>query len=322
MSTQLGFGSFERTHAATRRERFLSEMERVVPWAELCSVIAPYYPTAGQGRPPLGLERMLRIYFLQQWFDLSDPAMEEMLYDSRTMSAFAKLDLVTERAPDETTICKFRHMIEAHSLGQSLFVQVQSYLATKGIQVSTGTIVDATIVPASSSTKNKARVRDPEMRSTKKNGQWYYGMKAHVGVDAATRVIHHATVTAANVHDSQPLPHLLHGNETEVWGDKAYIGQSEVIAQVAPKAKDRTMHKASRHHRLTEIEKDHNRHLSKTRSRVEHVFGVMKHLFGFRRVRYRGLRKNENRFVVTCALINLYLQRTKLLGFGSKLTPV
>ena len=174
MATQRGFSSdsFARLHARTRRERFLQQMESVVPWQELTAVIAPYYPVAGNGRPPIGLERMLRIYFLQQWFDLSDPAMEEALYDMRSMAQFVGLDLGTESAPDETTICKFRHRIEEQSLGVSLFEQVNAYLRRTGIAVSKGTIVDATILPASSSTKNQARRRDPEMASTKKGGQW------------------------------------------------------------------------------------------------------------------------------------------------------
>src|SRR5487761_1521845 len=216
MTDQLSIStdSFARPHRVTRRERFLQEMETVVPWTELVAVFAPYYPVAGHGRPPLDLERMLRIYFLQQWFDVSDPAMEEALYDIRSMAQFVRLDLTQESAPDETTICKFRHMIEEQSLGASLFEQVNQYLQRKGIAVTKGTIVDATILPASSSTKNHARRLDPEMASTKKGSQWYYGMKGHVGVDAETKVIHSVVVTAANVHDSQVIGDLLHGEET------------------------------------------------------------------------------------------------------------
>jgi IS5 family transposase len=316
MAKQLGFSSdsFERLHAPTRRERFLQQMESVVPWQELVAVIAPYYPVAGNGRPPIGLERMLRIYFLQQWFDLSDPAMEEMLYDSRTMVRFVGLDLVTESAPDETTICKFRHMIEEESIGASLFEQVNQYLQRRGIAVSKGTIVDATILPASSSTKNQARRLDPEMASTQKGGHWYYGMKGHVGVDAKTKVIHSVQVTAANVHDSQVIGALLHGEETRVWGDKAYTGQTAAIHAKAPKARDWTLKKTQRNRALTARQKETNRIRSKTRARVEHVFGTMKHLFHFRRVRYHGLKKNANRFVVTCALINLFTVRKRLLA--------
>lgn len=316
MSDQLSFStdSFARPHRPTRRERFLDEMERVVPWAELVAVIAPYYPVAGNGRPPIGLERMLRIYFLQQWFDLSDPAMEEALYDIRSMSHFAHVDLTTERAPDETTICKFRHMIEEQSIGTSLFEQVQGYLRRKGIAVSRGTIVDATIISASSSSKNTGRKLDPEMASTRKGNQWFYGMKGHVGVDAKTKVIHHLAVTAANVHDSQVIGILLHGKETRVYGDKAYVGQRDAMRAAAPRARDFTLRKASRNRPLTPRQEEANTTKSKTRARVEHVFGTMKHLFHFRRVRYHGLKKNANRFAVTCALVNLFTVRKRLLA--------
>ena len=306
--------SFERPHRATRREQFLQQMESVVPWKELTDVIAPSYPVAGNGRAPISLERMLRIYFLQQWFDLSDPTMEEALYDIRSMQRFIGLDLGTERAPDETTICKFRHLIEENTLGQSLFEQVNQYLRRQGFAVTTGTIVDATILPASSSTKNAGRKLDPEMASTQKGGHWYYGMKGHVGVDATTKLIHSVVVTAANVHDSQVIGDLLHGNETRVWGDKAYTGQAAAIHAKAPKARDWTLKKSHRNRALTARQKETNRIRSKTRARVEHVFGTMKHIFHFRRVRYHGLKKNANRFVVTCALVNLFTVRKRLLA--------
>jgi len=315
MTDQLSLttGSFERPHAPTRRELFLQQMESVVPWQELTAVIAPYYPTAGNGRPPIGLERMLRIYFLQQWFNLSDPAMEEALYDVRSMIHFIGLDLGTDSAPDETTICKFRHMIEEQSLGTSLFEQVNAYLKRKGIAVTKGTIIDATIIPASSSTKNKSKSRDPEMSSTKKGSQWYYGMKGHVGVDAKTKLIHSVAVTTASVHDSQKIGDLLHGNETRVWGDKAYVGQKEAIHEKAPLARDLTLKKSQRNRELTARQEETNRIRSKKRARVEHVFGTMKHIFHFRRVRYKGLMKNANRFTVACALVNLFTVRKRLL---------
>ena len=316
MTDQLSLpsGSFERPHAPTRRELCLQQMESVVPWQELTAVIAPYYPTAGNGRPPIGLERMLRIYCLQQWFHLSDPAMEEAFYDSRTMARFAGLDLTIESAPDETTICKFRHRIEEQSLGTSLFEQVNAYLKRNGIAVTKGTIVDATIIPASSSTKHTARCLDPEMSSTKKGSQWYYGMKGHVGVDAKTKLIHSVVVTSANVHDSKVIGDVLHGGETRVWGDKAYAGQTYAIHTKAPLARDWTLKKSQRNRELTARQKETNRIRSKTRARVEHVFGTMKHLFHFRRVRYKGLMKNANRFTVMCALVNLFTVRKRLLA--------
>jgi len=204
--------SFERYRKPTRRERFLDEMNRVVLWAELAAAIAPVYPKAeGPGRPPVGVERMLRIHCLQQWFHLSDPAVEESLYDSRALRQFVGIDLGREPVPDETTICKFRHLLEAHQLGERLFARIGEYLAEQGLQVSRGTIVDATIIPAPSSTKNRTKERDPEMHQTKKGNQWYFGMKAHIGVDSRTKLIHSVAATAANVHDRQVLPDLLHG---------------------------------------------------------------------------------------------------------------
>ena len=229
---------FERYAKATRRATFLAEMERVVPWPALCGLIAPFYPIPGNGRPPIGVERMLRIYFLQQWFNLSDPAVEEALYDSLAMRGFVGIDLGREPVPDETTVCRFRHLLEGHDLGRRLFDEVQRHLAAKGLKVATGTIVDATIVNAPSSTKNAKKARDPEMHQTKKGNQWYFGMKAHFGVDSRSKLIHAAVATPANVADGTMLPDLLHGNETRVWGDQAYRGQRAVIRRYAPRARD------------------------------------------------------------------------------------
>jgi len=181
---------FERYAKTTRRAAFLAEMERVVPWSALCALIEPFYPKPGNGRPPVGVERMLRIYFLQQWFNLSDPAVKEALYDSSAMRRFVDIDLGREPVPDETTVCRFRHLLEAHDLGQQLFDEVQRHLASKGLKVATGTIVDATIINAPSPTKNADKARDPEMHQTKKGNQWYFGMKAHFGVDSRTKLIH------------------------------------------------------------------------------------------------------------------------------------
>ena len=215
---------FERYAKTTRRAVFLGEMERVVPWAALCRLIEPFYPKPGNGRPPIGVERMLRLYFLQQWFNLSDPAVEEALYDSQAMRGFAGIDLGREPAPDETTVCRFRHLLEAHGLGRRLFDEVQRYLTAHGLKIATGTIVDATIISAPCSTKNADKARDPEMHQTKKGNQWYFGMKAHLGVDSRTKLIHAAVATPANVADGAVLPELLHGRETRVWGDQAYRG--------------------------------------------------------------------------------------------------
>lgn len=305
---------FERFRKPTRREKFLEDMDRIIPWNELSEVIEPFYPKGeGAGRPPIGVERMLRIHFLQHWFNLSDPAVEEAMYDSRAMRRFAGIDLGREPAPDETTICKFRHLLEAHNLGDQLFALIAQYLHENGLQVSTGTIVDASIISAPSSTKNRDKKRDPEMRQTKKGNQWYFGMKAHIGVDSKSKLIHSVAATAANVHDSQLLPDLLHGEETRVWGDSAYTGQGEVIREQAPNAQDFTHNKGSRFRPLTEKERAKNRTKSKVRAKAEHPFLVLKRIFGFTKVRYRGLDKNANWLFVACGLVNLYQARRMLL---------
>jgi transposase, IS5 family len=259
------------------------------------------------------LERMLRIHFLQHWFALSDPGAEEALYDSRAMRQFVGIDLGREPVPDETTICKFRHLMERHNLGDELFRLVNVYLEENGLKVSRGTIVDATIINAPSSTKNKDKERDPEMHQTKKGNQWYFGMKAHIGVDSQSKLIHSVAATPANTHDSQLLEDLLHGEETRVWGDSAYAGQGEVIREQAPEAKDFTQKKGSRYRPLTDTERATNRTKSKVRARVEHIFQVMKCRFGYTKVRYRGLAKNAHFLFVNCALINLVLAKKRLL---------
>ncbi len=304
---------FERYTKRTKRALFLEEMEQVVPWGALCALIEPYYPKAGQGRPPVGVERMLRIYFLQQWFNLSDPAVEEALYDSAVLRQFVGIDLGQEPAPDETTVCKFRHLLEEHKLGGKMLETVNLHLQEKGVRITTGTIVDATIIHAPSSTKNREEKRDPEMHQTKKGNQWYFGMKAHVGVDSKTKIIHTAAVTAANVADATVLPELLHGEETRVWGDQAYRGQSEIIHESASRAQDCTHRRYRYKNFVDEVERAKNRNKSRVRSKVEHVFQILKLKFGFVKVRYRGLRKNANRLFAACALVNLFLVRKKLL---------
>jgi IS5 family transposase len=309
----LASAGFERYGKTTRRAAFLAEMERVVPWQALCALIAPVYPKPGNGRPPVGLERMLRIYFLQQWFNLSDPAVEEALYESGSMRQFAGIDLGREPVPDETTMCKFRHLLERHDLGRALFERVHEHLAARGFAVSRGTIVDATIISAPSSTKNAAQQRDPEMHQTRKGKQWYFGMKAHVGVDSKTKLIHAVVATPANVHDATVLPDLLHGAETRVWGDQAYRGQTTVIREHAPGASDFTNRRYRHRGAVDEAEKARNRTKSKVRAKVEHSIGVIKRVFGFVKLRYRGLHKNAHRLFVTCALANLFVARHRLL---------
>lgn len=310
----LADSSFERYRKPTRREQFLVEMDQVIPWRDLCKVIKPFYPKPkGAGRAPIGLERMLRIHFLQHWFKLSDPAVEESLYDSRAMRRFVGIDLGREPAPDETTVYKFRHLLEAHNLSDRLFALINEFLQENGLKVSTGTIVDATIITAPSSTKNKDGKRDPEMQQTKKGNEWYFGMKGHIGVDSQSKLIHSVAATAANVHDSQLLGDLLHGEETRVWGDSAYAGQSDAIRDTAPKAKDFTNKKASRNRPLSDEDKSRNRTKSRVRAKVEHPFLILKRIFDFNKVRYRGLDKNANRLFTACGLVNLYMARRQLL---------
>ena len=233
-------GGFERFSKQSRRAEFLAAMELVVPWGELVGLIEPHYADSGKGRPPIGVERMLRIYFLQAWFNLSDPGVEDAMYDSLAMRGFVGIDLGREPAPDETTVCKFRHLLERHGLGERIFALVNGYLQKHGLKIGTGTIVDATILNAPSSTKNKSGERDPEMHQVKKGNQWYFGMKAHVGVDSKVGIVHSAAATPANTADSKVLPELLHGKERKVWGDAAYQGQGEKIRHKAPLAQDMT----------------------------------------------------------------------------------
>ena len=310
----LSDAGFEKYRKRTRKEKFLEEMERIVPWGKLVEVIEPYYPKPeGAGRRPIGLERMLRIHFVQHWFNLSDPGVEEALYDSRALRRFVGIDLGREPAPDETTVCKFRHLLEEQGLGKKLFEQVNEYLKEQGMAVNRGTIVDATIIHAPSSTKNRRKERDPEMHQTRKGNQWYFGMKAHIGVDSRSKLIHSVEATAANVHDSRVLEKLLHGKERRVWGDSAYSGQKEAMAKAAPEARDWTQEKGHRYRKLTERDRARNRYKSRVRAKVEHQFGILKLRFGFTKVRYRGLAKNAHRLVTACALSNLVMAKKALL---------
>jgi IS5 family transposase len=290
-------------------------MEQIIPWPELTAAVQTVYPKISEngGRPPIPLERMLRIYFLQLWFNLSDPAVEEALYDSVAMRSFVGIDLGIEGAPDETTVCKFRHLLERNKLGKTLLKAVNDHLRRSGIKIATGTIVDATIIGAPSSTKNKDGKRDPEMHQTAKGKQWYFGMKAHVGVDSKTKLVHTILASAANVADALALPHLLHGKETRVWGDQAYRGQKDAMRAAAPRARDFTNQRYRWGSRIDEHIKATNRTKSRVRAKVEHTIGVIKRVFGFQKVRYRGLAKNLHRLEVTAALANLYTVRRRLL---------
>jgi len=305
---------YEQYRKPTKRDVFLATMEQIVPWSDLCSVIEPHYPKAGNGRPPVGLERMLRMYFVQNWFNLADAACEDALLDSTALRCFVGIDLGRERVPDATTLLKFRRLLEKHKLGEALFAKVGDVLQANGLKVGTGTIVDATIIGAPSSTKNADKKRDPEMHQTRKGKQWFFGMKLHIGVDSKTGLAHSAVVTAANVHDKHPLPELLHGQEERVYGDSAYASQQALIRAKAPEAADFTNQKVRKGSVTEELQRLINREKSRTRARVEHMFGVVKRLWKFDKVRYRGLAKNATRAFVTLAMANIFLARRPLLA--------
>jgi IS5 family transposase len=300
----------------TRREKFLAEMDAVVPWARLLALIAPHYPKVGPkgGRPPMPLETMLRIYFLQQWYALSDPMAEEMLYDSDAMCRFAGIELGDDRIPDETTILNFRHLLEKHRLTEKLFAEVNRHLADQGITLCSGTLVDATIIDAPSSTKNEAKARDPEMSSTKKGNDWFFGMKAHVGVDAQNGIVHSLDTTTAKTHDSQVWDELLHGEETSVWADKGYVSAAREAAFTGPDKFWGVMRKAPKGGTLHPIDEDINRIIAKVRARVEHPFRLLKRQFGYIKTRYRGLAKNRAQLFTLFALGNLFLVRRRLMA--------
>lgn len=307
---------FEKHRRATRKVEFLARMDVLMPWAEFCALIEPYYPKVGNGRPPVGLERMLRMYCVANWFNLGDEACEDALYDVTVFREFCGFDLGRERIPDATTLLNFRHLIEAHKLGTALFAKVGELLLANGMKLSGGTIVDATLIAAPPSVKNLEKSRDPEMHQTKKGNQWYFGMKVHIGVDSQSGLIHSASVTAANVHDSHEVPNLLHGEETRFYGDSAYRGkaQRERLREIAPKAKDFTNKRAYKNRPLTDADKETNRRKSSVRSKVEHPFLTLKRLWGFTKVRYRGLAKNANRAFAMLAMLNISKWGRPLMG--------
>lgn len=309
-------GVFEKYGRKSRRELFLDEMEKVVPWSSLESLVRPYYAKAGNGRQPVGLSIMLRTYFVQQWFNLSDPGVEEAIYESPVLRRFIGVDLGVAPAPDETTVLRFRHLLEKHQLGGVMLEAVNVHLEAKGIRIETGTIVDATIIHAPSSTKNASGERDPEMHQTRKGNQWYFGLKAHIGVDAKEGHVHSVATTAASVSDVHMLPELLHGKERKMWGDGGYQGQTEVIREVAPQAQDMTCRRTRYKDHVDELQKKKNRSKSKVRAKVEFPFRILKRIFGFDKTRYRGVAKNHNRLCASFALVNLYIHRKRLLVLG------
>jgi transposase, IS5 family len=298
----------------TKREQFLAEMDQVVPWARLCALIEPHYPKPSKvgGRPPIPLERMLRIYCLQQWYNLSDPATEEALYDSLLMRRFAGVTSDADIIPDETTILRFRRLLERHELTAALFAEINTLLAERGLFVGKGTIVDATIIHAPSSTKNEQNRRDPEMHQTKKAGQWYFGMKVHTGSDVGSGLVHTIEATAAHVHDASVMPQLLHGEEQTLYGDTAY--QSKVAKAMAAAVGLRfCVNERITDHPRRAQQRLRNRRYSRVRAMAEHSYLVVKHLWRHTKVRYRGIAKNLAQMYALFGLANLYRVRKQLL---------
>jgi IS5 family transposase len=306
------------TSKRTRKGEFLAQMERVVPWAELVDLIAPYYPEGKNGRPPFALEAMLRVHFMQQWFSLSDPAMEEAFFDTPLYREFAQLG-AHGRLPDESTILRFRHRLEKHKLADQILATVNALLIERGLLLNVGTAVDATLIPAPSSTKNQDKTRDPEMHSSKKGRQWYFGMKAHIGVDADSGLVHTVRGTSGHVGDITEGNSLLHGEETDAFGDAGYQGVTK-----RPDAKDSvTWHIAMKPGKRKMLRKDKacdvlvnalEKLKAGIRAKVEHPFRVVKRQFAYTKVRYRGLKKNTAQLVTLFALSNLWMVRGKLLG--------
>ena len=304
--------SFEKYGRKSKREQFLETMEGIVAWGELEALIEPHYAKAGNGRQPVGLAIMLRVYFLQQWFNLSDPGVEDALYESLVLRRFTGVDLGRAAAPDETTILRFRHLLEEHELCGKMLDVVNLYLERKGIRIGTGTIVDATIIDAPSSTKNRSGERDPEMHQTRKGKQWYFGAKAHLGVDAKEGHVHSVCTSAASASDVHMLPDLLHGDEKKVWGDGGYQGQGDAIRAAAPEAQDMTCRRTRYKDGVDEEARRKNRTKSKVRAKVEWPFRILKRVFGFTKVRYRGLKKNHEWLSAAFALVNPYQHRKRL----------
>lgn len=304
--------AFDTKKKTVRKEVFLAEMDKVIPWSTLFSLIEPHYPKAGNGRPPMPLERMLRIYCCQQWFNLADPAMEDALYDVISIQRFVGIDLGRDAIPDETTILNFRHLLEKHELTRKMFDAINGMLEMHGLLVKQGTIVDATLIAAPPSTKNEKRERDPEMKQTKKGNQWYFGMKVHVGTDTGKGLVHSLTTTAANVHDSQEMDNLQHGEEDVIYGDSAYASAEAKEIHEALGMKWRVHHKAYAGQPLSEKQQKENKARSRVRAKGEHAFRIVKQLWGNAKVRYRGLKKNTVKYFACFALVNLYLVRREI----------
>ena len=312
--TTFAQAEFAAKKKTTRREKFLARMDEVIPWAQLLAVIEPHYPKGERGRPPVGLERMLRVYFLQQWYALADEALEDALYDSQALRSFARIDLAAEGVPDATTLLNFRHLLETNHLCKALFTAINADLAARGLLLREGTLVDATLIAAPPSTKNAKRERDPEMHQTKKGNQWYFGMKAHIGADRDSKLVHTVVVTAANVADVTKTVELLHGEEKQVHADAGYTGvekRTEIVAlkrtidwQIACK---RGVIKALADGAEKEAVKAVEKTKASVRAFVEHPFHLVKNIFRHRKVRYRGLAKNGHQLYTLFGLANVVI---------------
>ena len=305
----------------TRREKFLARMETLLPWTQLLAVIEPFYPKGERGRPPIGLERMLRVYFLQQWYALADEALEDALYDSQALQSFARINLQAEGVPDATTLLKFRRLLETHDLCKGLFAAINADLTARGLLLREGTLVDATLIAAPSSTKNKEKQRDPEMHQTRKGNQWYFGMKAHIGADRDSKLVHTLVVTAANVADVTKTAELLHGQEQQVHADAGYTGVEKRAEIVALKrkidwqiARKRGLIKALAEGAEKETLRAVERAKASVRAFVEHPFHLVKNIFRHRKVRYRGLVKNGQQLYTLFGLANVVLGGRRLAG--------
>lgn len=314
MSQQTTFLSLGCLTKRTRTDRFLEEMNQVVPWAELAAVVAPYYQAAGTGRPLTEVELLLRLHCLQLWYNLSDPGLEDAVHDRLSFQRFLGLDPLHQRVPDETTVLHFRRLLEQHGLAEAIFAQVNAGLAARGLLVKTGTVVDATILAAPRSPKNQTGQRDPEMSSTQKHGQWHFGMKAHIGVDARSGLVHTVRTTTASAHDSQVFAELLHGHEETVAGDTAYANQMLKVSCRQAGVHYLIHEKATRTRALSARQHHRNSQRSSLRAKVEFPFRIIKRLWGHATVRYRGLAKNTARLHLLFALANLYQVRRQLLA--------
>jgi len=312
--SQLSFLSIATANKKLRCEKFLDEMTVVIPWKRLCEKIKPFYFNNKKGRKAMILERMLKIHCLQQWFSLSDPGVEEAIYDRNSFQKFLGIDLLSDSVPDETTILNFRHLLEEHNLAKAIFTEINSYLSEQNLILKEGTAIDATLIAAPTSTKNKNRKRDPEMSSTKKNNQWYFGMKAHIGVQSKGKpLVHSLESSTAKEHDSNKTFDLLHGSETDIFADKAYDNESIKKACRQHGIFYGITNKAKRNKKLSNKQKKKNKQLSSVRAKVEHPFQIIKCQWNYRKTRYKGLKKNTDQLNILFGLANIFMVRKQLL---------